>query len=209
MDLCLVRHSLTTWTAAELSINIGYGVAAGLLFRKGLSGPPPASIQEIDDTHPLESRNDSNPKQTSSAEMTKTKSKSGPERHPITALESYPLPEASKTLSSASGLDQMTDEEKEREAEKLFVLFDRLEKNKILSVSSGKGEQTDSGSFDGGGKQNQGLKGMMQDRLGEMGDRWEIEEAEKERKEREEEDRRDEEVALREVEELRRRRGKS
>jgi hypothetical protein len=31
----------------------------------------------------------------------------------------------------------MTEEEKEREAEKLFVLFDRMEKNPVISMKSG------------------------------------------------------------------------
>ncbi|KZV81448.1 hypothetical protein EXIGLDRAFT_779695, partial [Exidia glandulosa HHB12029] len=40
--------------------------------------------------------------------------------NPITGMRVDP--------NAQSGLDDMTDEEKEREAERLFVLFDRLEK---------------------------------------------------------------------------------
>jgi hypothetical protein len=88
-----------------LTNEIGYGNAAGLLFRKGLSGPPPAKIEEIQET-PQEDRN------------------------PITSL-------APPSIEPHNPLDDMTEEEKEREAEKLFVLFDRMEKNPVISMKSG------------------------------------------------------------------------
>lgn len=41
----------------------------------------------------------------------------------------------------------MTDEEKEREAERLFVLFDRLEKNGVLKVRNPIRDAVERGEF--------------------------------------------------------------
>jgi hypothetical protein len=38
-------------------------------------------------------------------------------------------------------LDEVTEEEKEREAEKLFVLFDRMERNPVISMNGGDGQK--------------------------------------------------------------------
>lgn len=84
--------------AQVLTAQIGYGNAAGYLFNRGLLAPPPAASD------------------TSGA--ADSASSLQPGINPITGMveqERAPGPE-------------MTDEEKEREAEKLFVLFERLEK---------------------------------------------------------------------------------
>lgn len=103
------RHQelLTDDLAATLSKEIGYGNAAGLLFRKGLSGPPEAKIEEIHET-------------------TETLSS----RNPITSIQD-------SDSDSTDPLAGMTQEEKEREAEKLFVLFDRMERTPVISASTG------------------------------------------------------------------------
>jgi hypothetical protein len=148
------------------STEIGYGNAAGFLFRKGLSGPPPAKIEEIPDA-PV----------------------SAQERHPITSL-------APPTVGAHDPLDDMTQEEKEREAEKLFVLFDRMEKNPVISMNSGeKGE--------GGSKKTP--RDLMREKLA----RGELEGVEKEEDmEREEEERRDEEEAMADLRRYKERMGK-
>nr|WVH01956.1 guanine nucleotide exchange factor [Naematelia aurantialba] len=151
---------------------IGYGNAAGLLFRKGLSGPPEATIEELPADEP-------------DAESREQKQEQA--RHPITALK--PTPEDSSPLSN------MSDQEKEREAERLFVLFDRMEKNPIISARSGQGQ--------GGSKSvKQAVRDEMErrarDGTGDSGD--EAEEAQRQEE-------REEEEALRELEAYRRRTG--
>ncbi|KAK4688560.1 hypothetical protein P7C73_g1537, partial [Tremellales sp. Uapishka_1] len=151
---------LTTSEASTLSLEIGYGNAAGLLFRKGLSGPPPARIEEIDDNKPLPPI----------------------PLNPITAIQE----------DTGSTFAEMTPEEKEREAERLLVLFDRMEKNKVISMGP-----------------EGGVEKVMRDKVGsgEM-EEWERKEAEERKKQEQEEERRDEVAAFRQVEELRRRQGK-
>lgn len=133
-----------------MTTEIGYGNAAGLLFRKGLSGPPPAKIEEIED--------DSLPE--------------GQDRNPITSL-------APPTIEPKNPLDEMTEEEKEREAEKLFVLFDRMEKNPVISMNSGDGER-------------KGPKDIMREKL----ERGELENDDRDAKLKDEEDQRDEDEAM-------------
>ncbi|KIM27256.1 hypothetical protein M408DRAFT_330159 [Serendipita vermifera MAFF 305830] len=89
---------------STLSALIGYGNAAGFLFNKGiLSAPPP-------------------PPASSSA----------------SGSSSIPVPENINPITGTINREmeddgpEMTEEEKEREAEKLFVLFDRLEKSGMV-----------------------------------------------------------------------------
>jgi hypothetical protein len=113
-----VRTKLITILASILSHQIGYGNAAGLLFHKGISAPPPARIDEISTTTPRNMSIDSDP------------------RNPITSLQT-PL---GLSASSAENHD-MTEEEKEREAERLFVLFERMEKNPVLKARGDDGAE--------------------------------------------------------------------
>ena len=94
--------------AATLSDEIGYGNAAGILFHKGM-GPPPkpeATIEEIPDEG------------TVSDEAA---------RNPITGL-------LEKTDETRHPTADMTQEEKEREAERMMALFDRMEKNPAMQL---------------------------------------------------------------------------
>lgn len=103
----------------------------------------------------------------------------------------------------------MTQEEKEREAERLFVLFDRIEKNPVLSMSSDTGGHPQSEDGDVKGKKEKGkgkekkgfsIKDMMRDKLesGEM-ESWDLKEAEETRRMAEEEEKREEEEVGREM----------
>lgn len=85
--------------AQILTAQIGYGNAAGYLFNRGLLAPPPAASQ--------------------SSGAADAASSLAPGVNPITGMVEQP-----RALGP-----EMTDEEKEREAEKLFVLFERLEKS--------------------------------------------------------------------------------
>jgi hypothetical protein len=88
-------------TASVLTSQVGYGNVAGLLYAKGiLSAPTPSAGAS------------SGPASSSSATP-------GPAINPITGV----------AFDQKSTLPEMTEEEKEREAEKLFVLFDRLERS--------------------------------------------------------------------------------
>jgi len=81
---------------------VGYGNVAGFLFNQGVLSAPPP------------------PSGGSSSVPTTTAS--GEEINPITGTTAKPK----------SDLPEMTDEEKEREMEKLMVLFDRLERTGAL-----------------------------------------------------------------------------
>lgn len=139
--------------AAKLSTEIGYGNAAGLLFRKGLTGPPEARIEEVaDESTDIESMN------------------AREDRNPITSLQPPSDPQADP-------LEGLTQEEKEREAERLFVLFDRMERNPVISAQS-----------QAGGKVS--ARDIMRGKL-ERGELKDDEEAE--RREMEEQERKDDE----------------
>ncbi|KLO08412.1 hypothetical protein SCHPADRAFT_880592 [Schizopora paradoxa] len=84
--------------AQVLTAQIGYGNAAGYLFNRGLLAPPPAA--------------------SDSSGAADSASSLQPGINPITGMVEQPREPG----------PEMTEEEKEREAEKLFVLFERLEK---------------------------------------------------------------------------------
>lgn len=106
-------------------------------------------------------------------------------RNPITGIEN--------ANQAADDLNKMTEEEKEREAERLFILFDRLEKNQVISMKSGDDQ-------DGQKSKVQGLKEKMRKKLesGEM-ERWDSKDEQEERQRLEEEAAKDEEEAFREL----------
>ena len=109
-----------TFAGTTLASYVGYGNVAGFLFNKGiLSAPPPRAAGSAQPGAP-----DTTP--------------DGTPINPITGV-------AQKQVDDGP---EMTEEEKEREAEKLFVLFDRLEKSGALppsqnpirkAISDGKG----------------------------------------------------------------------
>jgi len=89
-----------------MSGQLGYGNLAGYLYNKGImSAPAP-------------------PPSTSGSSASGPSTADGAEINPITG-----------TVQEKTELPEMTEEEKEREAEKLFVLFDRLERTGALSPS--------------------------------------------------------------------------
>jgi hypothetical protein len=88
--------------ASILSGFFGYGNVAGFLFNKGVMSAPPAS-------------------------------ESGPVVPPTTTAAGEAInPVTGSTVKPKSDVPEMTEEEKEREMEKLLVLFDRLEKTGAL-----------------------------------------------------------------------------
>jgi hypothetical protein len=93
--------------AQLLSRLIGYGNAAGFLFNRGITAPPPNS--DVDDC------------------VDKPSVELGFDDQSAAAID--PISGMVKSEEqSTKPLDEMTEEEKEREAEKLFVLFERMEK---------------------------------------------------------------------------------
>jgi hypothetical protein len=97
------------FAASILASQVGYGNVAGLLYAKGIlsaPGAPPSRARASTDS-------------PSSSSAVGTESADGPAINPITGVAYRENP---------SGIPEMTDEEKEHEAEKLFVLFDRLER---------------------------------------------------------------------------------
>lgn len=96
--------------ATTMSHQIGYGNAAGYLFNKGILSAPPGGSGSAGPSR--------SPNGTAGAPG--GGANAGAEINPITGTVYEEI--------DTKDLDEMTEEEKEREAEKLFVLFDRLEK---------------------------------------------------------------------------------
>ncbi|KAJ3937158.1 MAG: guanine nucleotide exchange factor [Lentinula lateritia] len=99
--------------AALLSSLFGYGHVAGLLFNKGvMSAPPPPSTSQSSSSAP-------DPSSITTGQR---------EINPITGTYAPTGPTVSATAD-------MTEDEKEQEMEKLFVLFDRLERSGSMPAS--------------------------------------------------------------------------
>lgn len=213
------------YLVAVLSAEIGYGNAAGLLFRKGLAGPPAARIEEIDDSQSEAGTNYSRPSRpfvtlseesnrptclnddsvSSTAESKATGRSSSPtrlgvqpgERHPITALE------AKEGDDPAEALKAMSQEEKEREAERLFVLFNRMEKNHVISAGPSADGQTS-------GPPRKSMMDSMREKLekGEV-EQWERKDNEEDQRRLKEEEDIEEAEALRDLAAYKKRTGRT
>ncbi|KAJ3041083.1 hypothetical protein HDV00_009983 [Rhizophlyctis rosea] len=101
--------------ASALTQYVGYGNAAGFLFNRGLL---PQGVPE---------------EHTSAAGS----SSSNPPINPVTG-------EYARDMANEEW-DKLTDEEKEREAEKLFVLFERLNRTGVIKVQLERGDEGGSG----------------------------------------------------------------
>ncbi|KAK0524476.1 hypothetical protein OC842_005820 [Tilletia horrida] len=156
----------------ELSSTVGYGPVAGFLALLG------GSIEIPDGTDTTSSTTDAG--QTPSA-------KSGSSRpvDPITGRFAD-HDEADVSSADGAGQDGMTPEEREREAERLFVLFERLNRTGVMSVA------------------NPALDPQTRAKVEELTE--EEERAEREREEREE--REEEQEALRDLEAYKARKAK-
>ncbi|KAI8074514.1 guanine nucleotide exchange factor, partial [Gongronella butleri] len=97
--------------ASKFSQQVGYGNAIGFLVNKGIAMEPPSAADGADDGP--------------------GGSHSGGHRpvHPITG-------QYLDVQDDGPSLAEMTDEEKEREAERLFVLFERLKKTGVVNVEN-------------------------------------------------------------------------
>ncbi|ORX37095.1 guanine nucleotide exchange factor [Kockovaella imperatae] len=163
--------------ASTLSAEIGYGNAAGLLFRKGISGLPPGKIETIDDERAGE-----NPAASAPASLG-TRPSILP-LNPITSLEDAPSPGA-----STSSFADLSPEDQDREASKLFDLFDRLDRNPVLKAQGPNGQAV-------------GIKEALKEKMVSA----EVESEAQERAMREAEEQEDEESVRKEMEAYRQRR---
>jgi hypothetical protein len=104
--------------AAILCDQVGYGNVAGFLFNKGImSAPTPAAAGS----------SATNGGGGDEEEDEDGSSKQKMQINPITGTEMAP--------KEKSVMEDMTEEEREREMDKLFVLFDRLERSGALPAS--------------------------------------------------------------------------
>ncbi|WVQ73410.1 hypothetical protein IAR50_002982 [Cryptococcus sp. DSM 104548] len=181
--------------ASDLSAEIGYGNAAGILLEKGFSGPPPAKVTELWDESSLKPISLSgqpvaHPPDANSPITIQPATPIEP-RHPITGL---------KGQVNVQDMNEMSEEEKEREAERLFALFDRMEKNPVISMKSG----------EEGNEKAKGIRDIMREKLekGEL-EEWQGKDDEAERRRQEEQEARDEVEALKEIQQYKQRTGRS
>lgn len=98
-----------------------------------------------------------------------------------------------------SPFEGMSPEEKEREAEKMFVLFDRLKSNPVVKAGVPQPDGSDKPIHDE-------IRDQM---VGEQGERWERLESEKEEERIRRQDEQDEQEALKEVAAYRKRMGRA
>lgn len=100
--------------ASKLTDEIGYGNAAGTLFNKGMGLPPKpeATVEEIPDDR---------------VQASKASVEEDVPRNPITGLEQA-------ETEPRNPMADMTEEEKEREAERMMALFDRMERNPAMQL---------------------------------------------------------------------------
>ena len=110
-------YDMSECDAHKFVDNIGYGLASGFLFQQGIAPPDLSRVQELTDDDQEESRNGP----ASTGNLTSQRP-----TNPITGqfLDAEP----------AVDLSSMSDEEKEREAERLFVLFERLRRNGVMTT---------------------------------------------------------------------------
>ena len=104
--------------------NIGYGFAAGFLMSHNIEVPGSAA--------------------EASSISTEEETSVGAEINPITGQR---LSEEDRVLPKEKAAD-MTEDEKEREAERLFVLFERLKANGVVSVKNPVQEAVEQGRFE-------------------------------------------------------------
>ncbi|EPY53866.1 Ric8 family guanine nucleotide exchange factor synembryn family protein [Schizosaccharomyces cryophilus OY26] len=121
-----ILFALCNYNSDLLTNQVGFGYASGILNRVKHFEPSEFNVQE--------------PSSTGATSETDLKSESSKPIDPITG--EYQQPKKSGVFST------MTMEEKEREAERLFVLFQRLEKNGAIQVTNPIRQVVDSGSYD-------------------------------------------------------------
>lgn len=117
-NISALLFELSDRDASRFINNVGYGFASGFLMKQNIQIPSDAM-------------------QTSSEEV-----EEGELVNPITGQK---LSAEDRALPSAG---QMTEEEKEREAERLFVLFERLRATGVVDVKNPVQEAIDQGRFE-------------------------------------------------------------
>ncbi|KAI8344103.1 guanine nucleotide exchange factor [Chlamydoabsidia padenii] len=108
--VCETMFVLCDEDATRFTQKVGYGNAIGFLVNKGIAMEPPQETQQDDNNGDTDNDNQ--------------------QINPITGQY------VSAERDQGPALADMTDEEKEREAEKLFVLFERLKKTGIIDVEN-------------------------------------------------------------------------
>ncbi|KAF2716828.1 hypothetical protein K431DRAFT_256709 [Polychaeton citri CBS 116435] len=106
--------------------NIGYGFAAGFLTSQNIQAPESAM-------------------EDSSISMKDRNTASGAATNPVTGQR---LDAEEKDTQARGRVEEMTPEEKEREAERLFVLFERLKATGVMDVKNPVQQAVDEGRFE-------------------------------------------------------------
>ncbi|KAI5474584.1 guanine nucleotide exchange factor, Ric8 [Pseudohyphozyma bogoriensis] len=139
-------YNLCDRDATILSQTIGYGNAAGFLQNRGELIPPPAMPEdEVDEEEEREARE----KEPRRWEEGVSKGKAAfptTEKEPKVSAVPFPPSATKKVVNPITGayedpnarpaMEGMSEEEKEREAEKLYVLFDRMAKTGVMEVEN-------------------------------------------------------------------------
>ncbi|KAF3903942.1 Synembryn-A [Orbilia brochopaga] len=108
--------------AGKFIRNVGYGHASGYLMMRGIPVPPDML-----------------------SEAGHATDASGRHVNPITGQY---LDDEQTATAGLEGLEGMTDEEKEREAERLFVLFERLNRTGVVNVENPLRQAVQEGRFE-------------------------------------------------------------
>lgn len=120
-----------------LATQIGYGNASGFLQNRGeLVPPPPISVKGSSGTKASRSKGGRITPSTSDDEGETSSKGKGKERSDSPPRTVNPITGAYDDDSDAPADDGMTADEKEREAERLYTLFDRMMKTGVMDVKN-------------------------------------------------------------------------
>lgn len=136
-QISALLFELSDSDASELVRNIGYGFASGFLMNKQIAIPQDAlEAHAATEDEPPDYITASANAIGSAEAGSSTSPSTGARRQPTDAITGQLLSAKQKLERLKEIGPEMTEDEKIREAEKLFVLFERLKKNGIIKVAN-------------------------------------------------------------------------
>ncbi|KAJ1659964.1 hypothetical protein IWQ61_001028 [Dispira simplex] len=137
-------YNLWNNDVTQLVNEIGYGNAAGYLYHRGITYSAENSESNTDTMGRGSINSTSRPPSRGSRSSTPASTSI----NPITGRIDDPIPIASTNQDPSKEWDTMTEEEKEQEAEKLMVLFDRLHRTGVVEFEHPLAKAVREGKFE-------------------------------------------------------------
>ncbi|KAJ1968863.1 hypothetical protein IWQ62_000979 [Dispira parvispora] len=137
-------YNLWNNDVSQLVNEIGYGNAAGYLYHRGITYSAENSEKHTDTTGRSSINSTSQPPSRGSRSSTLASMSV----NPITGRTEDPIPMGSTNQDPSKEWNTMTEEEKEQEAEKLMVLFDRLHRTGVVEFEHPMAKAVREGKFE-------------------------------------------------------------